>query len=92
MKKFVMFLIIIVFSYSFTLKATYKATYGWFGTIAEASGFFEKNETDYVIKTNSKLLGIAAVFSHHLKNSYISIGKIKNGILYPKDISICINL
>jgi len=84
MKKFVIFLITVL-SYSFILKATYRASYGWFGTIAEANGLFEKNETDYIIQTNSKLLGIAAMLSHHLENSYISIGKVKNGILYPKE-------
>ena len=83
MKKLII-LIITVLSYSFSIQATYNAKYGWFGTIGEAQGYFEKNATDYIIKTNSKLLGIAATLSHHLKNSYISIGKIKNGILYPK--------
>ena len=66
------------------MTATYQAKYGWFGTIGEAQGYFEKNETNYIIKTNSKLLGIAATFSHHLKNTYISIGKIKNSLLYPE--------
>ncbi len=84
MKKLII-LIITVLSYSFTMHATYNARYGWFGTIATASGFFEKNATDYIIKTHSKLLGIAGLFSHHLQNNYISIGKIKNGILYPKE-------
>ena len=83
MKKFLIFFLI-TFSFSSTLIATYTAKYGWFGTIGEASGIFEKNSTDYIIKTNSKLLGIAAALSHHLQNSYISIGKIRNGILYPK--------
>jgi len=77
-------LIITVLSYSFSIQATYNAKYGWLGTVGIAKGYFEKNETDYIIKTNSKLTGIAATLSHHLKNSYISIGKIKNGILYPK--------
>ncbi len=84
MKK-LLILIVVIWSYSFTMQATYSAKYGWFGTIATASGFFEKNATDYIIKTHSKLLGIAALLSHHLQNSYISIGKIKNGILYPKE-------
>ena len=84
MKKFVL-IIISVFVYSYTLQATYIAKYGLLGTVAKAQGIFEKNETDYIIKTHSKLLGIAALLSHHLQNDYISVGKIKNGILYPKE-------
>ena len=84
MKK-LLILIIAIWGYSFTIEATYNAKYGWFGTIATASGLFEKNATDYIIKTHSKLLGIAALLSHHLQNDYISFGKIKNGILYPKE-------
>jgi len=83
MKKLI-FLIIAVLSYSFSLQATYEAKYGWFGTVGIATGYFEKNATNYIIKTNSKLTGMAAALSHHLQNSYISTGKIKNGILYPK--------
>jgi len=83
MKKLIL-LIVAVLSYSFSLQAEYKAKYGWFGVVAKANGYFEKNETDYIIKTHSKLLGIAAAFSHHLESSYISIGKVKNGILYPQ--------
>ena len=82
MKKLIL-LIIAVLSYSFSMSATYTAKYGLFGTVAKATGYFEKNETDYIIKTHSKLVGIAGALSHHLQNDYISIGKVKNGILYP---------
>jgi len=82
MKKLII-LIIAVLSYSSSISATYIAKYGLFGTVAKATGFFEKNETDYIIKTHSKLVGIAGVLSHHLQNDYISIGKVKNDILYP---------
>jgi len=83
MKKLII-LIIAVLSYSFSIKATYIAKYGWFGTIAKATGYFEKNETAYIIKTHSQLVGIVGSLSNHLQNDYISIGKVKNGILYPQ--------
>ena len=84
MKKFIIFLIVIL-SYAFSMKATYIAKYGWFGKIGIATGYFDKNSTNYIIKTNAKLTGIAALLSHHLQTSYISIGKVKNNILYPKE-------
>jgi len=72
-----------IFLYSHTLKATYKAKYGWFGTVATATGIFEKNETNYKIETMVKTQGIVATFSKHLVQKYSSIGIIKNNILIP---------
>ncbi|WP_024791237.1 DUF3108 domain-containing protein [Lebetimonas sp. JS032] len=69
--------------YSKTLTATYEAKYGWFGTIATAQGFFEKNQTNYKIQTIVKTKGLAAVLSHHMIQKYTSIGIIKNNKLIP---------
>ena len=68
-----------------TMIAEYYAKYGWFGTIAEAKGCFEKNSTNYKITTVSKAKGLAATLSHNMVQSYLSIGIIKNGILIPKE-------
>jgi len=73
-----------IFLYSKTLKATYEAKYGWFGTVATATGIFETNETDYKIETIIKTQSIAASLSKHLEQKYISIGTIKNSILIPQ--------
>jgi len=64
--------------------ATYEAKYGWFGVIATAKGIFDKNKTNYKIKTSFETKGIAKAFSKNLKQEYISEGVIKNEILYPK--------
>ena len=77
MKKFII-LIIAVLSYSFSMQAEYVAKYGWFGTIAKATGYFEKNETDYLIKTYSKTTKFI-----DFQNYHISKGRIINGILVP---------
>jgi len=63
--------------------AEYYAKYGIFGTIAKAEGFFEYNATNYKIYTVSKALGIAAVLSKHMVQTYSSIGIIKNNRLIP---------
>ena len=77
MKK-VIFLIIAVFSYSLTLKATYEARYGFFGVVAKATGYFEKNSSNYIIKTFSKTTKFI-----NFKNYHISQGKVINNILVP---------
>ena len=77
MKK-LFFLIIAVLSYSFSMKATYIAKYGWFGIVAKATGYFEKNQTDYIIKTFSYITKFI-----DFKNQHISKGRIINGILVP---------
>jgi len=81
MKKIIIF-IIAVFSFSFSMKASYIAKYGWFGTIAKATGYFEKNQTSYIIKTYSETIGFARTFVD-FKNYHISKGIIKNNILIP---------
>jgi len=81
MKKLIIF-IIAVFGFSFSMQATYIAKFGWFGTIAKAKGYFEKNQTSYIIKTFSKTMGIAKTFVN-LKNYHISKGIVKNNILIP---------
>ncbi len=82
MKKTLIF--IAVFTFAFNIQATYTAKYGWFGTIGIAHGYFEKNKTNYIIKTSSKFTGFAGTISKHLQNRYISIGIVKKGILYPQ--------
>ena len=77
MKKLII-LIIAVLSYSFSMTATYQAKYGWFGTIGEAQGYFEKNATNYKITTFSKITKFI-----DFKNYHISQGIIKKGILTP---------
>ena len=66
------------------MTATYYAKYGWFGTIAEAKGVFEKNATNYKIYTVSKATGFAATLSNHMVQTYSSEGTVKNGRLIPK--------
>ena len=77
MKKLII-LIIAVFSYSFSMSAVYEAKYGWFGTVAKASGYFEQNATNYKIETISKITKFI-----DLKDYHISKGIVKNGILVP---------
>ena len=81
MKKIIIF-IIAVFGFSFSMQADYIAKYGWFGTIAKASGYFEKNKTNYIIKTFSKTTGFARTFVD-FKNYHISKGIVKDNILIP---------
>jgi len=81
MKKLIIF-IISVFGLAFSMKAEYSAKYGIFGTIAKASGYFEKNQTSYIIKTYSKTTGFAKTFVD-FKNIHISKGIVKNNILIP---------
>jgi hypothetical protein len=66
------------------MTAQYYAKYGWFGTIAEATGTFEKNETSYQITTVSKALGFAATLSKQMVQTYSSKGIVKNGVLIPE--------
>jgi len=73
-----------IFLYSKTLKATYKAKYGWFGTVAIATGVFEKNKTNYKIETIIKTHGMVASLSKHLEEKFTSIGIIKNSMLIPQ--------
>ena len=77
MKKLII-LIIAVLGYSFSMSADYKAKYGWFGVVAKAKGYFEKNATDYKITTFSQITKFI-----DLKTYYISQGIIKNGVLIP---------
>ncbi len=77
MKKLIIF-IIAVLSYSFSMQAEYEAKYGWFGVIARAKGYFEKNETNYTIKTFAKTTKFI-----DFKNYHISKGRVINGILVP---------
>lgn len=85
----ILLLFLINFLYANKIEATYKAKYGWFGTIATSKGVFEKNTTSYSISTVSKAVGIAAAFSKHMVQIYKSEGIVKNNILIPsKYISI----
>ena len=60
------------------MSATYEAKYGWFGTVAKAKGYFEKNATNYKITTSSQITKFI-----DFENYHISQGIIKNGILVP---------
>ena len=66
-----------------TLSATYIAKYGLLGTVAKAGAVMETNETAYKIYTETKTLGLVASLSKHMVQTYVSIGKIKNGVLIP---------
>ncbi len=81
--RIILLLFLAIFSHSYTVKAQYEANYGWFGTIATASGIFEKNETNYKIVTTTKAKGLAATLSGNLVQTYISEGIIKNNRLVP---------
>ena len=72
-------LIIAIFTYAFSIKAEYIAKYGFFGVVAKASGYFERNETNYIIKTYSKTTKFI-----NFQNYHISKGIIKNNILIPQ--------
>jgi len=78
MKK-LFFLIIAVLSYSFSIEATYEARYGIFGVVAKSKGYFEKNATNYLIKTYSFTTKFI-----DFQNYHISKGIIKNNILIPQ--------
>jgi len=80
----ILLFLIAVFAYSKTMIATYQAKYGIFGTIAEAKGIFDKNETSYKIHTIAKAKGIAAALSKNMVQTYTSEGIVKNGKLIPK--------
>ncbi len=80
--RILLFLILAIVAYSKTMTATYEAKYGWFGTIATATGIYETNLTDYTITTQIQTTGFAKTFIN-LQEYYISKGKIKNGILIP---------
>ena len=76
--KYLIFLIIAVFSHSLTIEAKYEARYGIFGVVAKATGYFEKNSSDYIIKTYSKTTKFI-----NFQNYHISKGKVINNILIP---------
>ena len=79
--KVILLLFLFIFANAKTMIAKYYAKYGWFGTIATATGTIEINETDYKIITEVKTVSIAATLTKHLYQSYTSIGKIKNSLL-----------
>jgi hypothetical protein len=81
--KYILLFFLVIFLNAKTLIATYEAKYGIFGTIATAKGIFEKNATNYKIKTTIKTKGLAAALTKHMIQKYTSIGIIKNGILIP---------
>jgi len=81
--RYILLCFLIINLYSKKIIATYEAKYGIFGTIATAKGIFEKNETNYKIITSIKTRGIASILSKHMKQSYTSIGIIKNNQLIP---------
>jgi hypothetical protein len=81
--RIILLLFLFIFANSKTMIAEYYAKYGIFGTIAKAEGIFEHNATNYKIYTVSKALGIAAVLSKHMVQTYSSIGIIKNNRLIP---------
>jgi len=82
--KVLLFIIVFVFLNAKTMTAEYYAKYGWFGTIAEARGYYENNSTHYKITTDTKAKGIAASLSKHLEQHYESTGIVKNGKLVPQ--------
>jgi len=86
----ILLLFLAIFIYAKTMMATYTAKYGWFGTIAEATGVYEYNKTNYKITAQTKTKGIVASFSKHLSQTYISEGIVKNNILIPKKYTLII--
>jgi hypothetical protein len=81
--RYILIFLFVIFSYSNTIKATYNAKYGWFGTIAIAKGIFIKNQDNYKIIITMKTKGIVSSMTHHLMETYISEGKIINNRLIP---------
>ena len=75
---------IATFLFGFSMRAEYEAKYGWFGVIAEATGYFEKNATDYRIETSFHPVGFVSKISKHMRQKYVSYGKVKDGILIPE--------
>jgi len=81
--RIILLLFFAVFSFSFEISAKYEAKYGWFGVIATAEGRYERNETNYKITASVDTKGIAATLSGNLKQTYKSMGIIKNNKLIP---------
>jgi len=81
--RYILMFFMIVFAYSKTITATYKAKYGWFGTVAIANAKYIKNDTNYKIIVTMKTKGIVSSMTHHLIETYISEGKIINNRLVP---------
>lgn len=65
------------------IKADYKVAYGIFGKVGESVAYFKKDDKKYIIKIEAKAEGLAKVLSKHRKESYISEGIVKNGVLIP---------
>jgi len=82
--KYLLMFLIVVFSYSKTIVATYKAKYGWFGTIAISKAIYKIDKNNnYKIMITVQTKGIVASMTHDLEQTYISEGKIVDNVLVP---------
>ncbi len=85
MKKIILFLFVIftVFAEAKTIKATYKVSFGIFGSIGKATALFEVKDKRYHISVSAKATGLAKVLSGGRVESYESKGRVVDGILVP---------
>ncbi len=85
MKKIILFLLIIFTTFvdAKMIKATYKVSFGIFGSIGKATAIFEVKDKKYHISISAKATGLAKVLSGGRVESYESEGRVVDGVLVP---------
>ena len=84
MKKYILILLLLITSMSAqSIKAGYDVSFGIIGEIGKAEITYAHDEDNYVIFVHAWTTGMSAVLSQNREESYISQGRIIDGILRP---------
>ena len=84
MKKHILILLLLITSMSAqSIKAGYDVSFGIIGEIGKAEITYTHDGDSYLIFVHAWTTGMTAVLSQHREESYISQGRIIDGILRP---------
>ena len=84
MKKHILILLLLVVSMSAqSIRAGYDVSFGIIGEIGKAEISYIHDEENYLIFVHAWTTGMSAILSQNREESYISQGKIIDGILRP---------
>ena len=84
MKKYILILLLLITSMSAqSIKAGYDVSFGIIGEIGKAEITYIHDEDSYLIYVHAWTTGMSAILSQNREESYISQGKILDGILRP---------
>ncbi|MCH9814126.1 MAG: DUF3108 domain-containing protein [Epsilonproteobacteria bacterium] len=87
MHKVILFLLLslsTLYAQNYTIDATYKIYYGFFGSIGKASATLHVEDNTYKIRLKAEATGLAKIMSRDRVESYESTGYVDQGKLVPQ--------